>query len=179
MRSKTKTEDQYLASLPDDRRPVVAAVLQAIRAGLDPAYQEHLDYGGIGYVVPYSLYPAGYHTDGKPLPFVGIVSQKNYISLYLAGVYCGCGDHSCGETPESKWFRETWTRTGKRLDMGKSCIRFKRLEDVPLEVVTEAIRRVPVKSYVQSYEAMLARTGKGRRKPAAKAVTRKKAAVAR
>jgi hypothetical protein len=179
MISPAKTVKQYLAALPDDRRRVVVAVLEAIRAGLDPAYEEGIDYGAIGYVVPLRLYPAGYHTNGKPLPFVGLASQKQYISLYLMGTYCGCGDHSRAETPESKWFRQAWLKTGKKLDMGKSCIRFKRLEDVPLEVVTEAIRRVPVKSYIKSYEAMLDRTGKGACKPAARAVVRKKAAAAR
>ncbi len=179
MRSNAKTVTQYLASLPDDRRLVVAAVLQAIRAGLDPAYEENFDYGAVGYVVPLKLYPPGYHTDGKPLPLVGISSRQNHISLYLTGVYCGCGDHSCDETPESKWFRQAWLQTGKKLDMGKCCIRFKRLEDVPLEVVTEAIRRVPVRSYIKSYEAMLARTGKSARKPVAKSAPRKMAAAAR
>jgi hypothetical protein len=155
MKSSASTVTAYLASLPADRRAAVAAVRQVILANLDPSYQEGMQYGMIGYGVPLAVYPAGYHANpAQPLPFAALASQKQHLSLYLMGVYCGCDEG--GETPEARWFREAWTATGKRLDMGKACVRFRRLEDVPLEVVGEAIRRLPARTYVARYEAVLA-----------------------
>src|SRR5215510_3289323 len=136
MQSKAPTVKQYLASLPPDRRSAIAAVRQVILANLDDSYEEGMQYGMIGYCVPHSVYPAGYHCDPKqPLPFAGLGSQKNHRSLYLMCSY---------SVPENeRWFCQAWTKAGKRLDMGKGCVRFKKLEDVPLGVVGEAIARVP------------------------------------
>jgi hypothetical protein len=100
----------------------------------------------IGYYVPHRVYPAGYHCDPKqPLPFAGLASQKNYMSLYLMCVY--------GDSEHSRWFRQAWLQTGKKLDMGKACIRFKKLDDLALDCISEAIRRVPAKKYIDYCEA--------------------------
>ena len=175
MHSSVKTVDQYLASLPADRRAAISAVRDVIRKNLGEGYEEGIQYGMIGYFVPHRIFPAGYHTDPKqPLPFASLASQKNHMSVYLMGVYCGCSDEPGAETGDAKWFREAWARTGKKLDMGRSCVRFKKLEDVPLDVLAEAIRRVPCATYVARYTESLA--GTARSKPAAKASAAKPAA---
>ena len=135
MRSEAKTVDQYLAELPDDRREAISAVREVIVKNLPKGYEEGMSYGMIGYHVPHSIYPAGYHCDPKqPLPFAGLASQKNHMAFYLMCVY--------SDTEYEKWFREAWAKSGKKLDMGKSCIRFKKLEDLPLPVVGAAIKKV-------------------------------------
>ncbi len=159
MISKATTVAAYLKELPPERRAVVSAVRKVILANLDEGYTEGMQYGVIGYAVPHSRFPAGYHTDPKqPLPFAALAAQKNAYSLYLMGVYCGCDEASGVVSSEAKWFRQAWTATGKKLDMGKACVRFKRLEDVPLDVVGEAIRRVPADTYVAWYEKARALT---------------------
>lgn len=172
MQSKAATVAEYLASLPDDRRRAVETVRKVIRANLDKDYEEGMQYGMIGYYVPHKVFPAGYHADPKqPLPFAALASQKNYLSLYLMGVYCGCGDGpGAAITPHAKWFHEAWAKTGKKLDMGKACIRFKKVEDLALEVIGEAIKRVPAKVFIAQYETV-------RAAQAAKKVSTKDAAV--
>src|SRR5882672_4093276 len=119
MQSKATTVEQYLAELPEDRRRAIAAVREVILENLDEDYEEGMQYGMIGYYVPHSVYPAGYHCDpGQPLPFAALASQKNYMSLYLMSLY-GAGDHL-------KWFQQAWKKAGKKLDMGKCCVRFKK-----------------------------------------------------
>lgn len=152
MQSKAATVAEYIASLPPDRREAVEAVRAVILKNLDKGYGEGMSYGMMGYFVPHSIYPAGYHCDPKqPLPFAGIASQKQGISVYLMGLYIGGDEGSGEETAESRWFRDAWAKTGKKLDMGKSCVRFKKLEDVALDVLGEAIRRVPAKLYIERY----------------------------
>jgi hypothetical protein len=172
MQSKATTVEQYLAELPADRRTALEAVRDVIRANLDKDYEEGIQYGMIGYYVPHRVFPAGYHCDPRQaLPFAGLASQKNHMSLYLMCVY--------GHAQLAEWFREAWARTGKKLDMGKACVRFKRAEDLAFDVIGEAIRRVPVKKYVEHYEAALgamkARTTKG---PPGKKATKKGAGKA-
>ena len=155
MQSKAATVEEYLASLPEDRREALQAVRKVILKNLDKKIQEGMQYGMIGYYVPHSVYPAGYHCDPKqPLPYAGLASQKNSISLYLMGLY--------GSPEDDAWFREAWGKTGKKLDMGKSCVRFKKLEDVPLDVIGQAIKRIPAKTYIERYEATLAGRGKSK-----------------
>lgn len=155
MQSKAKTVDEYLASLPEDRREALQAVRETILDNLDEDYEEGMQYGMIGYYVPHSVYPPGYRVDPKqPLPYAALASQKNYMSLYLMGLYCGCADGE-SDNEHSRWFREAWAASGKKLDMGKSCVRFKKLDDVPLDIVGEAIQRVPAKDYIAAYEATL------------------------
>jgi hypothetical protein len=156
MQSKATTPEQYLAELPDDRRKALEAVRRVLLENLDQDYEEGIQYGMLGYYVPHRVYPAGYHCDPKqPLPFAALASQKNYMSLYLMCVY--------GDTPHSDWFRKAWAKTGKKLDMGKSCIRFKKVEDLALDVIAEAIRRVPAKKYIEQCEAAL-KASAGRKK---------------
>ncbi|MBK8915648.1 MAG: DUF1801 domain-containing protein [Phycisphaerales bacterium] len=145
MQSKAKTVAEYLASLPADRREAIMAVREVILDNLDEDYEEGMAYGAIGYYVPHRIYPAGYHCDPRlPLPFAGLGSQKNYMSLGILFNF-GCSD-------EEQRFRAAWLRTGKKLDMGKCCIRFKKIEDVPLDVVGEAIRRLPARKFIAQYE---------------------------
>ena len=155
MQSSATTPEAYLASLPDERRATVVAVRDVILANLDPAYTETMAYGMLGYSLPHSVYPAGYHCNPKqPLPFAGLASQKNYISLYLMGLYIGA--EGSEETTDTQWFREAWAASGKKkLDMGKACVRFKKLDDIPLDVIGEAIRRVPAQRYIALYEQAL------------------------
>ena len=150
MQSKAITVEQYLSELDDDRRRAIEAVRHVILENLDKDYEEGIQYGMIGYYVPHHVYPAGYHCDPKqPLPFAGLASQKGYMSLYLMCIY--------GHEGHAKWFQDAWAKTGKKLDMGKSCIRFKKVEDLALDVIAEAVKRVPAKKYVEHIEAVVSR----------------------
>jgi hypothetical protein len=157
------TVQQYVASLPEDRRAAIEAVRKVILKNLDADYEEGMQYGMIGYYVPHRVYPAGYHCDPKqPLPFAGLASQKGHMSLYIMGCY---------SAPEQEaWFRKAWTDTGRKLDMGKACVRFKRLDDVALDVVGEAFRRMPARAFIAQYESQLAQS---RAAGPAKKVTKK------
>ena len=153
MKSDATTVEAYLGSLPEDRRAAVSAVRAVILKNLPKGYAETIGYGMITYVVPKSIYPAGYHCDPRqPLPFLSLAAQKNHLSLYMFCLYM--------DSTELDRFREEWLATGKRLDMGKSCVRFKRAEDVPLEVVGRAVKRATLKKFVGSYEVGLAQTSK-------------------
>lgn len=158
MTAKPTTLDQYLAALPAERRAVLDAVRAVINANLDPGYEEGLQYGMPAWYVPHRLFPAGYHCEPRqPLPFAALAAQKQYYSLYLSGLYCGCDEGpGSAETADAQWFRQAWTASGRKLDMGKSCVRFKRLDDVPLEVVGQAIARVPVQRYIERYQQVRA-----------------------
>jgi uncharacterized protein YdhG (YjbR/CyaY superfamily) len=149
MQSKSTTVAQYLDELPPDRRAALEAVRATIRANMDPQLEEGMQYGMIGYYVPHRVFPQGYHCDPKqPLPYAALASQKQYMSIYLMTCYMS-GD-------DAQWLRDAWAAAGKKLDMGKSCIRFKRIEDVPLDVLGEAIRRVSVADHLAHYTAALA-----------------------
>ncbi|MFN7922773.1 MAG: DUF1801 domain-containing protein [Bryobacteraceae bacterium] len=167
MQSKARTVEEYLASLPEDRRAAISAIRKVILANLHKDYEEGMTYGMIGYYVPHRVYPAGYHCDPKsPLPFAGLASQKNAMSLYLMPLYIGDSSELV------QWFKSEWTKGGRKLDMGKSCVRFKKLEDVALDVVGKAIKKVPPKKYIAEYEGVLAKSGRGK---AAKSAAKKKA----
>jgi len=141
--------DAYLAALPDDRRAALGAVRDVILASLDAGYEEGIQYGMIGYFVPHRVFPAGYHCDPRqPLPFAALASQKGHMSLYLMALY--------GDPDEAAWFTAAWARTGKKLDMGKSCVRFKKLDDLPIALVGEAVARLPAARYVARYSEALA-----------------------
>ena len=129
---------------------------EVILRNLDDKYAEGMRYGMIGYFVPHSVYPAGYHCDPKqPLPFAGLASQKNHMAIYLMCIY--------GSAEHEKWLREEWAKTGKKLDMGKSCIRFKKLDDLPLELIGHAIARVPAKKYIAYCKSHLAKSREKKR----------------
>jgi uncharacterized protein YdhG (YjbR/CyaY superfamily) len=145
MQSKAKTVEDYLAQLPPERREVLSAVRKVILKNLPKGFEEVMQYGMISYVVPLKLYPAGYHCDSsQPLCFAGLASQKNHMAIYLMTVY--------GHNETQKWFIKAYKASGKKLDMGKSCVRFKRLEDLPLDVIGQAIARVPLLEYLRAYE---------------------------
>ena len=169
MQSKAKTVNQYLAELPADRRKVMKAVRAVVLKNLPKGYAEGMQCGMIGYFIPHSIYPPGYHCDPKqPLPFAGLASQKNHMAIYLMCVY---------SDPELEdWFREAWAKTGKKLDMGKSCVRFKKLDDVALEVIGQAIRKVPVKKFIAFYESAIpaSRRRTTKKSTARRKVTKKK-----
>jgi len=146
--AKPATVPAYLASLPADRRAAISAVRDTINRRLPQGYVEGIQYGMIGWAVPHSLFPPGYHCDPRqPLPFAALASQKNHMSLHLMFVY--------GSEEQRTWFQGAWERTGKKLDMGKACVRFKSLDDVAIDVVGDAVARVPVAAYVAKYTAML------------------------
>ncbi len=167
MQSKAPTVQAYLHSLPADRRAAISAVRDMILKNLDSSYEEGMQYGMIGYYVPHSVYPKGYHCDPKqPLPFAMLASQKNYMSLYLMCVYGGGDDESAG-SKHARWFREAWAKTGKKLAMGKSCIRFTKVEDLPLELIGEAVKRVPAASYIRACEASQTKRRAGGTQPSA------------
>ena len=150
MTSNAKTVDEYLAALPQDRRAAIGAVRDVILTNLPAGYEEVMQYGMIGYVVPHSIYPAGYHCDpSKPLTYAMLGSQKNHMAIYLCNVY--------GHKETETWFRKTYSAAGKKLDMGKSCVRFKKLEQLPLEVIGQVVARTPVDKYIACVEQVLNR----------------------
>ncbi|MEI8383537.1 MAG: DUF1801 domain-containing protein [Planctomycetota bacterium] len=167
MQSKATTVDAYLSELSSERRVSLEAVRKVILANLDHDYEEGMQYGMIGYFIPHRVYPAGYHCDPKqPLPFVGLASQKNYMSLYMMCLY--------SDGPLSQWFQAEWKKTGKKLDMGKSCIRFKKSDDLALEVIGEAIRRVPASKYIEIYESAFVKKQPATVKSSTKKTAKKK-----
>jgi hypothetical protein len=161
MKSKANTVAEYLRGLPEDRRAAIGAIRKVILANLPEGYLECMGYGMIGYVVPHRLYPAGYHCDPKlPLPLANLGSQKNHMALHLMSVYL--------DPHLEVWFRKTWLASGKKLDMGKACVRFKKLDDVPLEVIGQLIARMPVAAYIARMEKLVSSRkpkSKGRSRP--------------
>lgn len=153
--SAATTVEQFLAELPAERVGLVTTVRDLVNANLPDGYQEAMQYGMIGWSVPHERYPAGYHTDpSQPLPLAALASQKQYVSLYLMGLYVPAADDPEGiDTADVRWFRDAWAATGRKLNMGKSCVRFKKLDDVAADVVGDAIARLPVDEYVARYEA--------------------------
>lgn len=171
MQSKASTVEQYLSELPVDRRAIIQAVREVILTNLDKDYEEGMQSGMIGYYVPHRIYPSGYHCDPKqPLPFACLASQKNYLSLYMMPAY--------GEGSDESRFRDEWSKTGKKLDMGKSCIRFKKLEDLALDVIADTIRRTPVRAWVEYYESVLKTPTQESSKPVEKKAGKVSAATA-
>ena len=143
--SAARTPEEYIASLPDDRREAVRTVAQVVRDNLPDGYREGMAHGMIGWFVPLETFPETYN--GQPLGLASLASQKQYISLYLNNVY--------GDRETEAWFRQRWAETGKPLHMGKSCVRFRRVDDIPLEVIGKAIARTDVDSLLRQYHAAL------------------------
>lgn len=148
MTSRATTIDDYIADLPEDRRAIISAVRTAIQSALPAGYEEGMQYGMIGYYVPHSRYPDGYHCDPRqPLPFVHIGSQKNHMAIYL---FCAYGDPVAEKTLQDGFAAE-----GKKLDMGKACIRFRKLDDLAMKPILEVIAALPVDAYLVRYEAAI------------------------
>lgn len=143
-RSNASTPDEYLAELPEDRRSIVETVRSTILDHLPEGFEETLTYGMLGYVVPLDRYPDTYN--GQPLSVVTLANQKNHVAVYLMGVYA--------DDDQRDWFIDAWSATGKKLDMGKSCVRFKKLDDVALEVLGEAVARVTPQDLIAAHEAV-------------------------
>jgi hypothetical protein len=157
MTSKATTVAQYLKDLPKDRREAIEAIRATILKNLDKGFQETIQYGMIGYSVPHSIYPAGYHCDPKqPLPFAGIGNQKNHIGIYL---FCIYADQAACDS-----FVKDWTNSGKKLDMGKGCVRVKKLEDVSLEALGRLIKSAKLKDFIKTYEAAVPGAAKRKKK---------------
>lgn len=145
MLSKAKTPKQYIDSLPEDRARVITKLRTVLRKNLPKGFTELMD-GMLIYAVPHSTYPAGYHTDPtSPLPFIGLASQKNFVALYHMGLYMN---------PDMlKWFKDAYASAGVgRLDIGKSCIRFKNLDKIPYDVLGQLATKMTVKQWIALYE---------------------------
>jgi hypothetical protein len=150
MQSKAQTVAAYLEELPPERQKIIIAMRKAMKQNLPKGFEERMSYGMIGYVVPHKLYPAGYHvTPDQPLPFIAIASQKNFIALY----------HMAMQGDLLQWFQQEWTEhTNKKLDMGKSCIRFKKPEDVPLALLEKLAEKMTPQQWIAQYEEALSKT---------------------
>lgn len=142
--SAAATVDQYLADLPPERRAVVATVRDFVNAHLPPGYVEAMAFGMIGWGIPLSRYPHTYN--GQPLSYVGLAAQKHGYSLYLMGCYM--------DSPEDQALRAAYAQAGRKLDMGKSCLRFKSLDGLLLEPIGRTIASLPVDAYIARYESL-------------------------
>lgn len=140
--SKAETVDDYLGELPDDRRAAIAEVRETILANLPDKVVEVMNWGMICYEIPLEIYPMTYNK--KPLMFAALASQKNHMAVYLHSIYCDDGT--------ADWFVEKYKATGKKLDMGKSCVRFKKLEQLPVDLIGEAIAKVSADEFLGFYE---------------------------
>jgi uncharacterized protein YdhG (YjbR/CyaY superfamily) len=146
MTSKAATPDQYIKELPADRKEAITQLRNTILKNLPKGFKEEMSYGMIGYVVPHNIYPGGYHCDqALPLPFASIASQKNFIAFYHMGLYA---------MPDVlKWFTTEYAKQSpSKLDMGKSCVRFKKPEHIPYKLIGELIKKIPVKDWIKTYE---------------------------
>ena len=149
MRSEAKTVKEYLSSLSEERQVPMDKLYKAIKKNLPKGFKEGMGYGMMGWDVPHSLYPPGYHCDPtQPLPFLGIASQKNFIAVYHMGIY---------SDPELlKWFTTEFPKYSKRkLDMGKSCIRFKNMTDIPYDLMGELASKMTPQDWIERYEAVM------------------------
>lgn len=142
-KSEAVTVEEYLNELPAERRTVVAAVRQLILDNLPAGYQETISWGMIGYGIPLERYPKTYN--GQPLSYIALASHKSYISLYLMSVY--------GDPQQEAWLKDAFAAAGKKLDMGKSCLHFRKLDDLPLDVIAEVVASTPPDQYIARYEA--------------------------
>jgi uncharacterized protein YdhG (YjbR/CyaY superfamily) len=146
MQSKATSPAQYIKELPDDRKAAMTKLRKIIKANLPKGFKEVMNYGMIGYVVPHSLYPDGYHCDPKaPLPFMNIASQKNHISVYHSGVYAN---------PDLlKWFTDEFPKhSDRKLNMGKSCVRFSKPDHVTYDLIGELASKISVDDWIALYE---------------------------
>ena len=158
MQSKATTPEQYIRELPEDRKQAVIKLRETVLGNIPEGFEEQMSYGMLGYIVPHSLYPPGYHCDpALPLPFVNIASQKNCIAVYHMGMYA---------IPELyKWFIEAYQQYGAvKPVMGKSCIRFKNAEHIPYKLIGELMKKITVKEWITVYEKMLDQRKAGKAK---------------
>ncbi len=148
MQSKATTADEYISQLPDDRKEAITQLRNEINSNIPEGFKEVMSYGMIGWVVPHSIYPDGYHCDPKlPLPFINIASQKNHIAVYHMGVY--------SDKNLMDWFTSEYANQSKvKLDMGKSCIRFKKPQNITYELIGELAEKMTVQQWIDTYESL-------------------------
>ncbi|MBL7931119.1 MAG: DUF1801 domain-containing protein [Bacteroidia bacterium] len=158
MQSKEISVDKYIESLPAERKEVIKQLRNSILKNLPKGFEECMSHGMIGYVVPHKLYPKGYHVDPKtPLPFMALASQKNFVALYHMGVY--------GDPKLLKWFTDSYGKACKtKLDMGKSCIRMKKMNDIPYDLIGELSSKLSPKQWIDSYESALSASANTKKK---------------
>ena len=146
MQSKATTVEEYLKELPADRQVAMMKLHKVILKNLPKGFKEGMSYGMIGYCVPHSIYPNGYHCNPKlPLPFAALASQKNAVTIYHMGIY--------GDPKLSKWFVDEYSKAGVgKLDMGGSCIRFKKTENIPYQLIGELCGKITVEKWIATYE---------------------------
>lgn len=151
MISNAKTPQEYIDQLPEERKEAVNKLRNVILAQLPKGFSEGIGYGMLGYVVPHTIYPSGYHCDPKqPLPFMALASQKNSINFYHMGIYANKDIYD--------WFVNEFPKhSKKKLDMGKSCIRFKKPEDIPYQLIGELVAKISVEDWIATYEQNLKR----------------------
>mgnify|MGYP003678447228 FL=1 len=149
MQIEANSPEDYLSKIPRERRPIMEKLRAVIKANVSAEVEECINYGMIGYVIPHSVYPNGYHVNPKlPLPFMHIASQKNFIALYHSGIYM---DESL-----MKWFVNEYPKYSKtKLDMGKSCIRFKKVDQIPFELIEALTQRMTGNEFITLYESNL------------------------
>lgn len=162
MSTVPSTPAEYLAALPEDRREMVEAIRQVINDNLPEGIEEGIQYKMIGWFAPHSIYPDGYHCDPKqPVPYVSVANQKNKVSLYLFCLYVDSGTGSEKVAAFTERYR-AWL--GKKPDMGKSCIRFKKMSDIPLDLIAEAIRDMPTDTFLAQYTASIPPSARKKRR---------------
>lgn len=151
MANKPSTVKEYIDELPEERKSVISELREVIINNLPKGFEETISYGMIGYVVPHSLYPGGYHCDPKlPLPFINIASQKNYIALYHMGIYAN--------NKLLNWFTSEYPKYVKsKLDLGKSCIRFKKIDQIPFDLIGELVSKMNPEEWIKIYESNIKR----------------------
>lgn len=164
--AKPTTIAQYVKELPDGRREAFEAIRVIINKSIDKALEHGMQYGMPAWYVPHALYPEGYHCDrAQPLPFASIANQKGHIGLYLFCVYQDPAVHD--------WFVTAWKASGKKLDMGKSCVRVKKLDDVPLDVLGQLFKKVKAKGFIATYDAIRPDKNKAAKNVTGKVSTKK------
>jgi uncharacterized protein YdhG (YjbR/CyaY superfamily) len=152
MQYEVNTVQEYIEALPENRKPVIEKMREVILANLPDGFEEQISYGMISYVVPLSRFPQGYRAKkGEPLPFISLASQKNYLALYHMGLY--------GNPKLEEWFvKEYAEQVPAKLDMGKSCIRFKNPDHIPYDLIAELCQKITVDEYITAYEQALKRS---------------------
>ena len=151
MQSNALTIEEYISHLPEERKIAITKLRKVILKNLPKGFNEEMSYGMIGYVVPHSIYPAGYHCNPKlPLPFMNICSQKNFIAIYHMGIY--------GDKNLFNWFTNEFAKQcSEKLDMGKSCTRFKNPETIPYKLIGELSTKLSVTDWINMYEKNIKR----------------------
>lgn len=151
MKIEANSPDDYITKLPEDRQEVISKLRKVVLDNLPKGFSEEMSYGMIGYVVPHSIYPDGYHCDPKlPLPFMSMASQKNFVAFYHMGIYA--------DEKLLDWFVKEYPKHSKyKLDMGKSCIRFKRMNDIPYDLIGELVSKVSVDDWINRYDRVVKR----------------------